>query len=129
MLTSICRSIVTICSGLYLLIGMTSFSSKWILSHSTWYKNPRSRQSGPQLKQAVLSYVEPGPDCRVGLLVAGQDLSVDLQLTRGPVGSGLRKGRKSLSARTPHSCPRGCTVLKSTFPVRGPSHFGKSQRR
>jgi hypothetical protein len=43
----ICRSIVTICSGLYLLIGMTSFSSKWILSHSTWYKNPRSRhQSG-----------------------------------------------------------------------------------
>jgi hypothetical protein len=23
--------------------GMTSFSSKWILSHSTWYKNPRSR--------------------------------------------------------------------------------------
>jgi hypothetical protein len=31
---------------LYLLIGMTSFSSKWILSHSTWYKNPRSRQSG-----------------------------------------------------------------------------------
>jgi hypothetical protein len=44
MLTSICRSIVTICSGLYLLIGMTSFSSKWILSHSTWYKFRRSRQ-------------------------------------------------------------------------------------
>src|SRR5258708_14230423 len=44
MLTSICRSIVTICSGLYLCIGMTSFSSKWILSHSTWYKNPRSGQ-------------------------------------------------------------------------------------
>src|ERR1022692_744518 len=43
MLTSICRSIVTICSGLYLLIGMTSFSSKWILSHSTWYKFRRSR--------------------------------------------------------------------------------------
>src|ERR1019366_1269606 len=42
--TSICRSIVTICSGLYLLIGMASFSSKWILSHSTWYKNRRSRQ-------------------------------------------------------------------------------------
>jgi hypothetical protein len=34
----------SICSALYLLIGMTSFSSKWILSHSTWYKNPRSRQ-------------------------------------------------------------------------------------
>jgi len=34
MLTSICRSIVTICSGLYLLIGMFRFSSKWILSHS-----------------------------------------------------------------------------------------------
>src|SRR6266849_4439999 len=47
MLTSICRSIVTICSALYLLIGMTSFSSKWILSHSTWYKNPRSRQVVP----------------------------------------------------------------------------------
>ena len=44
MLTSICRSIVTICSGLYLLIGMTRFSSKWILSHSTWYKFRRSRQ-------------------------------------------------------------------------------------
>ena len=43
MLTSICRSIVTICSGLYLLIGMTRFSSKWILSHSTWYKFRRSR--------------------------------------------------------------------------------------
>src|ERR1039458_4607748 len=43
MLTSICRSIVTICSGLYLLIGMTCFSSKWILSHSTWYKFCRSR--------------------------------------------------------------------------------------
>ena len=35
MLTSICRSIVTICSGLYLWMGMTRFSSKWILSHST----------------------------------------------------------------------------------------------
>jgi hypothetical protein len=44
MLTSICRSIVTICSGLYFLFGMSSFSSKWILSHSTWYKNRRSRQ-------------------------------------------------------------------------------------
>src|ERR1022692_3864681 len=43
--TSICRNIVTICSGLYLLIGMTRFSSKWILSHSTWYKSRRSRQT------------------------------------------------------------------------------------
>src|ERR1700731_106268 len=42
--TSICRSIVTICSGLYLLIGMIRVSSKWILSHSTWYKFRRSRQ-------------------------------------------------------------------------------------
>src|SRR5208337_3510661 len=40
--TSICRSIVTICSGLYLCMGMTRFSSKWILSHSTWYKLGRS---------------------------------------------------------------------------------------
>src|SRR5271170_3929534 len=44
MLTSICRSIVTICSGLYLLMGITRFSSKWILSHSTWYNFRRSRQ-------------------------------------------------------------------------------------
>src|ERR1017187_3394589 len=43
--TSICRSTVTICSGLYLLIGMTRFSSKWILSHSTWYKFCRSRHN------------------------------------------------------------------------------------
>src|ERR1051326_9312233 len=43
--TSICRSIVTICSGLYLLTGMTRFSSKWILSHSTWYKFCRSRHN------------------------------------------------------------------------------------
>src|SRR5271156_4949074 len=49
MLTSICRSIVTICSGLYLLIGMTRFSSKWILSHSTWYKSSRSRQVARRL--------------------------------------------------------------------------------
>src|SRR6202142_3782861 len=47
MLTSICRSIVTICSGLYRLIGMTRFSSKWILSHSTWYKSCRSRHINP----------------------------------------------------------------------------------
>src|SRR5450755_484567 len=44
--TSICRSIVTICSGLYLLMGMTRFSSKWILSHSTRYKFRRSRHLG-----------------------------------------------------------------------------------
>src|SRR5713101_6541097 len=44
MLTSICRSIVTICSGLYLCMGMTRFSSKWTLSHSTWYKNGRAGQ-------------------------------------------------------------------------------------
>ena len=44
--TSICRSIVTICSGLYLWMGMTCFSSKWILSHSTWYKFRRSGHLG-----------------------------------------------------------------------------------
>jgi hypothetical protein len=37
------RISVPLCSGLYLLIGMTSFSSQWILSHSTWYKFRRSR--------------------------------------------------------------------------------------
>jgi hypothetical protein len=31
---------------LYLLIGMTNFSSKWIFSHSAWYKKRRSRQLG-----------------------------------------------------------------------------------
>src|ERR1039457_4615174 len=56
MLTSICRSIVTICSGLYLLIGMTRFSSKWILSHSTWYK---FRRSGHQV--SVLGHVVRAP--------------------------------------------------------------------
>src|SRR5450755_1392083 len=55
MLTSICRSIVTICSGLYLLIGMTRFSSKWILSHSTWYKFRRSRQAEPLLDLKTLA--------------------------------------------------------------------------
>src|SRR5271154_5623310 len=49
MLTSICRSIATICSGLYLLMGMTRFSSKWILSHSTWYKFRRSRHQWSQV--------------------------------------------------------------------------------
>jgi hypothetical protein len=44
--TSICRSIVTICSGLYLCMGMTRFSSKWILSHSTWYKKWPATSSG-----------------------------------------------------------------------------------
>jgi hypothetical protein len=53
MLTSICRSIVTICSGLYLLIGMTCFSSKWILSHSTWYNSCRSGQEMHCLLNAV----------------------------------------------------------------------------
>jgi hypothetical protein len=63
MLTSICRSIVTICSGLYLLIGMTSFSSKWILSHSTWYKNPRSRH--PRLVEPSAPDKELVPGDRV----------------------------------------------------------------
>src|ERR1700675_1063504 len=56
--TSICRSIVTICSGLYLLIGMTSYSSKWILSHSTWYKFCRSRQEGLGFVQRLSSQHE-----------------------------------------------------------------------
>src|SRR5580658_10183954 len=59
--TSICRSIVTICSGLYLLIGMTRFSSKWILSHSTWYKFRGSRQSPDRLtcSSTFLSKISP----------------------------------------------------------------------
>jgi transposase len=36
---------------LYLLIGMTRFSSKWILSHSTWYKFRRSGQFRDYLQQ------------------------------------------------------------------------------
>jgi hypothetical protein len=48
--------IVTICSGLYLLIGMPRFSSKWILSHSTWYK---SRRSGHGRRGSMRIYVNP----------------------------------------------------------------------
>src|SRR5450755_283333 len=47
-------SIVTICSGLYLLIGMTRFSSKWILSHSTWYKFGRSGQATSVLNRTAV---------------------------------------------------------------------------
>src|ERR1035438_3401846 len=61
MLTSICRSIVTICSGLYLLIGMTRFSSKWILSHSTWYKSRRSGQFA-ELEEANATICCPNHD-------------------------------------------------------------------
>jgi hypothetical protein len=39
------RSSVTICSGLYLFIGIPAFlQSEFSLSHSRWYKKPRSRQ-------------------------------------------------------------------------------------
>ncbi len=41
--TSICHNSVTICSGLYLFFDMTSILLRWILSHSTGYKNPRLR--------------------------------------------------------------------------------------
>src|SRR5450755_3418595 len=61
MLTSICRSIVTICSCLYLLMGMTRFSSKWILSHSTWYKFRRSRQITYRDAQTYQNVVRAGP--------------------------------------------------------------------
>ena len=40
--TSIWCSTDAICSGLYLFIGMTG--PQGILSHFTWYKNPRSGQ-------------------------------------------------------------------------------------
>jgi len=38
---------------LYLWMGMTCFSSKWILSHSTWYKFSRSGQALPQRKRRI----------------------------------------------------------------------------
>jgi hypothetical protein len=65
--TSICRSIVTICSGLYLWMGMTCFSSKWILSHSTWYKFRRSGQKFAEAVEGFLTweqireYLHQGP--------------------------------------------------------------------
>lgn len=46
--TSICRSGVTVCSGLYLFVDMTSFLLRWILSHSTWRKNSGDVSSGIQ---------------------------------------------------------------------------------
>src|SRR5437868_4260052 len=61
MLTSICRSIVTICSGLYLWMGMTRFSSKWILSHSTWSKNRRSRHTVDLLAPVMYQILEGEP--------------------------------------------------------------------
>src|SRR5450631_4411360 len=73
MLTSICRSIVTICSGLYLLIGMTRFSSKWILSHSTWYKFRRSGH-GYRWVRATKSIVGAGD--------SDENLPLDLQENR-----------------------------------------------
>src|ERR1035441_5224504 len=70
MLTSICRSIVTICSGLYLLIGMTRFSSKWILSHSTWYKFRRSRQHEFPVRDLTRLATESQVPKHAGILVA-----------------------------------------------------------
>ena len=43
--TSFCCNSVTICFGLYLFFDMTSIFLRWILSHSTRYENPRSRQA------------------------------------------------------------------------------------
>src|SRR5215813_3793091 len=44
--TSICRNKVTICSGLYLLMAMTSFPPRWILSFHV-HKKRRSRHPHP----------------------------------------------------------------------------------
>src|SRR6516162_6916322 len=55
MLTSICRSKVTICSGLYLWIAMTGFLLGGF-SHSTWYKNCRSRQLRPLLTRRSYNF-------------------------------------------------------------------------
>ena len=44
--TSTWRSSVIICSALYLLVGIPALLPA-ILSHSRWYKNPRSGQFGP----------------------------------------------------------------------------------
>jgi hypothetical protein len=42
--TSICLSRLTICSGLYFLVGIPAVLLRVILYHVRWYKNPRSRQ-------------------------------------------------------------------------------------
>jgi hypothetical protein len=62
--TSICHSIVTICSGLYLLIGIASFSANWILSRFNWYKSRRSRHLGAG-RRAGYPPVGAGPGGRV----------------------------------------------------------------
>jgi hypothetical protein len=38
-------------------MGMTAFSSKWILSHSTWYKFPRSGQDEPASQPKAMHYI------------------------------------------------------------------------
>src|SRR5450755_2035939 len=93
--TSICRSIVTICSGLYLLIGMTRFSSKWILSHSTWYKFRRSRQDLQELPELAAirkdaSPIESVEGCRVFELYWRR--YVAYLVTEELVGSNSEKG-------------------------------------
>src|SRR5580700_4533157 len=80
MLISICRSIVTICSGLYLWMGMTRFSSKWILSHSTWYKNRRSCQAAQQF--IVRKEANQDSNSVLSFLV-GEKIRVTHQLCQG----------------------------------------------
>jgi hypothetical protein len=61
--TSICCSSVSICSGLYFLIGIPGAPSERILSHFRWYKNIRSRQSG-RLRIAPLGVLPAQKSCR-----------------------------------------------------------------
>jgi kynurenine formamidase len=52
-------------------MGMTRFSSKWILSHSTWYKNPRSGQHsffGPAAVIDVREEAAKDPDYRLTVM-------------------------------------------------------------
>src|ERR1700691_4626189 len=93
--TSICRSIVTICSGLYLLIGMTRFSSKWILSHSTWYKFRRSRQAIFSQGDASdeVFYVQKGKVRLTILSKSGKEATLGILTTANFLGEGCLIGQ------------------------------------
>src|SRR5450631_3707213 len=116
MLTSICRSIVTICSGLYLLIGMTRFSSKWILSHSTWYKFRRSGQPAAKLVGSRRGEVERQR--------AHQQL-VEHYAQRIDVGASVQS-QWYIGHQIDQALPDGHLERRSEFPFCWPA-FGRSK--
>ena len=121
--TSICRNSVTICSGLYLFFDMTSVLLQWILSHSTWYRKPRSGQAARQ--EGCTNGV--GTANPRGFADENQSRSIDTGLLRGGILEALpflhlavrprassrtyRQRRKSGSPKKPiENCARATTV-------------------